>query len=833
MDLDSLPDDSMLLNLNGKLLKGNDRIDHPGGMVTSLENNNTEIWLTVNTTSGGNVKTWWTGDNGTVWDMKARNFDAHQTFDGKDQFLDGDIVVFDFALTDPAKRNAQVTTNAQYYSGNLSSVPNVYVAEVQVLGGSSSDNPFIWSGGSIFAYDSALYSTLDQVGNGGITPSGKMIKEGEGTLQIDNANEFYGGVHLGGNGTTGGLVVLNNEKGFGTYDSTSGFQQKGMVYVHENSTIDMTNPSVESINNRFVVDAGKSLTVLIDQYLTVDGNNALAAGAVNDGKGGGLFLGDQGQIIYSGTGHLDFVHNLARQGGGVYAERGYIFDVPIHVTNNYAAEEGGGIYAEKDFVLMSGSTITGNASQGSGGGIYIGNAEGAPASQNTFELHGNSVVSGNLSGSSQGGGAFVEADRTLLLSTSKDAPYTGGDIWFEDNYINIGFDPDDPVGRPHDMEHAKRNAVYLSSETSGTSSVNGASLAVTGPYNTYFYDPIAGDVGTQVTIIGIGADPTNSEASHYLPADQYGTVVFRDDSAFYGNTDVSNYATMRLESYIDNGQTVAAVYGRKGTMAPSNPQANNFLLEAEGRIAGSGTIMADTVNLNGSIDLDTGNFSRPNGRDGSGDISAADKISQGRLNNVFRGTTNVNAGVFRIAQGSSYGYAGSAGTFNLAQGATLSGGGTVTLGGGTMTVGGVISADKSTGLAVATADNIGALTVDGGYAEWRQQGCSELQQLRHWNLQAYRRRHASGRHGFGGRHQQQRRLHRHRAWRGPYRPPPYPLPSRQRNLHRRRRQYNRASWRGCAGSVVGGPDKQPLYALDRGRERRLGPCRQRTERQLA
>lgn len=285
--LSSLGATDMSITLNGKLVKGNDRLDHPGGLVTELRVNN-EIWLTVNTGDMGNVKTWWTGAADGTWNMQARNFDAKDDapFDGDDQFLDGDIVVFDFNEIDAGKRTANVTTDVTHYSGNLSSVANVAVAEVQVLNGLDTDTRVVWNGGSIFAYNSALYSTLDLIGNGS-TPSGRLVKVGEGVLEINNANEFYGGIHLGDAGTTGGLIVLNNEKGFGTYNSASGYIYKGQVYVHEDTVINVSGlngGAGGTINNRFVIDPNKTLTFDIgNSNLTVAGNNSMYSD--NGGKG--------------------------------------------------------------------------------------------------------------------------------------------------------------------------------------------------------------------------------------------------------------------------------------------------------------------------------------------------------------------------------------------------------------------------------------------------------------------------------------------------------------------------------------------------------------------
>ncbi len=634
VDLAGQGANSIAISLNGKTLKGNDRVDYTNGLTTELRNNN-EIWLSVNSTSDGNVVTNWVGGNsGNAWDMTARNFNATTGpagFAGNDQFLDGDIVNFDYANIDAANRTINITQGSQYV-GDHATVPNVAVAEVRITGGGAGDE-IVWNGGSIFAYNSALLTTLDLGDAIGTAPSGQLVKDGAGTLVINNANEFYGGIVLGAGGTTGGTVILGNEKGFGTYDTSSGYADKGLVFVQADTNLDVSrlnNGTGGTINNRFIVETGKTLTFNFGATdLKIAGNNALntPAGYPNSGKGGGLFISDGGGIEYAGTGNLTFERNQARQGGGIYAERGYTFETPTAVTGNYASLQGGGVYAEKHFEMVSGSSISNNASQGAGGGFYAGDTGSLqPGDDRDLTLHGNTEIAGNVTGAAVGGGGYVESGRELNIETATSGDNQGGDVWFQDNYANVGFDPDDPVNGPRDMKNATRNAVHLSATNTAGTAADGAVINISGPYNTYFYDPITGDAGTTVNINGVQATGTNSTN---LPADQYGTVIMRGDSAFYGSTNVAGNATFRMESFSEtDGTYVQAVYGRK--VDGSGP-ANTFTLQAGSRITGSGTIMADSVNLSGILDLDTGTFTKPAGKDGSGAISAADAATLGNL----------------------------------------------------------------------------------------------------------------------------------------------------------------------------------------------------------
>ncbi len=666
------------LNLNGKLLEGNNRIDYAGGMSTMQVKGESgeysQIWLDVDTTSDGNVKTYWTGNGMSLWDMTTTNFRARNvtntadaTFTGKDQFLDGDIVYFDYSKVAAGNRTAIVTTDATNYMGDLvtgmSAVANVRVAEINVIGGTTAETHFSWGaagnpGGSIYALDSALYSTLDRVTNGE-TPSGRFNKIGEGVLDIYNANEFYGGIHLGDAGVTGGRIILHNEKGLGTYDSTSGFQEKGLVTVHEDSIIELATSGM-TINNRFIVETGRKLTFVFNGEFTVAGNNALASDAdTHDGKGGGVFIGNDGRIVYEGTGTLHVKDNKAKSGGGIYTELGYTLQVPANVTGNYASGPGGGIFAEKYFQLKDGSDISGNAAQSPGGGIYVGNMNTFDAGDSRdFVIHGNSQIMDNKSGGTTGGGVYVNAGRNLVIKTAKlaaagnDPAFGGGDVWFKGNLAKVGFDADDPTNYGKlDLEAAVRNALHLSDKAI-VGGGPGATLEVLGPYNTYFYDPISGDLGTNVTIQGLAGNGksgsnVNMEVGDGLDpiggTSQYGTTIFHGDSAFYGSTTVAGGATFRLEDnadYIDavENPTGAATYGRKATK--QGGAANSFSVDSLSRITGRGTIVADSISLNGTLDLDTGTtFLQPGNRNGSGDIAAAAKTTQGIL--ALEGTVAV------------------------------------------------------------------------------------------------------------------------------------------------------------------------------------------------
>ena len=626
-NLNSLLANSTILNLNGKTLKGS-RVDveMTGAVTTYLANNDTELRLKIYETKG-NLYTTWTGlAAGSIWNMAENNF---QSIGGSplntQKFLDGDIVTFN-STGFTGNRVVNVTQDTKYGG-------NVQLAEVRVVG-SAGDPNFEWRGGSIIAKDSALYSTIDLWNTPNTSPSGKFVKTGTSTLEIYNSNEFYGGIHLGDSTTLGGTIKVFNNNAFGTYSSIDGYFNKGVVYVHNDSTLSLG--SGIQLSNRFVVDQFKTLNVEFSGTFTIQGNDATndaenAAGGVNGGKGGGVYIGSNGNILYTGTDTLFIKNNKAKFGGGFYAEEGYTLKVPLSVTKNYASNHGGGIYSLDKFALKDGSEISGNAAAKMGGGMYVDYKAGAGA----FTLHGNTTITGNLAGGEKGGGIYVEGGRTVNLETEKGsdvngALFKGGDIWFNDNWTGVKFDPNDPTNINAIVKtDGKRNALHLAWNPASTG-VKGAILNISGPYNTYFYDPITGDTGTNININGVAATGLNND--HSLPNTQTGTAIFRDDSEFYGNTIISTNGGFRLEKG-NAGGAIDLIYGRKGSSAlpTERPLANTFSLTSGATFSGQGKVAADNISLAGILNLDTGVFSQPNGRDGSGGLTALEKSTQGKL----------------------------------------------------------------------------------------------------------------------------------------------------------------------------------------------------------
>jgi autotransporter-associated beta strand protein/T5SS/PEP-CTERM-associated repeat protein len=587
--------DSRFFTLNGKYITDgagthNRRIT--GEIRTYFDQAKTQLRLNIDAALGRNVVTRWTGATSGTWNMFAPNWDPAAT-DNTGQFLDGDIVIFD----NPA--GAGVTIAAPGFSG----ANNVVVAEMQVLGAGA----HTFGGGSIIAYNSSLYSSATAgYHGGGDDPTGRLVKIGAGTLTLDNANEFYGGAHLGATGTAGGLVRLNNAAGFGHYNlSANRGYTKGMVFTHADSTIDATAVGGATLQNRFVIDAGATLAL---RHAGLGVANDLSAGAAyNAGRGGafvisGTLAGDDGLLI--GTLANGQVGNLGTQGAGVYlAGQGRFGIRGATIAGNLAIGTapaghtgGGGVYsAGPDTALAPGLTLRNNASWADGGGIFVAGRDGAPGASGTLTVNGDTRILANTSGG-QGGGIFVDDAGRLVLDT------TAGGILFEGNLAGVAYPLDRYSIVPRDPAAGSSSAIHLA---------GAAALDISGTNTVAFRDPLTAAGAAARIAIGTGSDS---------PA----AVFYGGNSAVEGRTTVNAGATMLLaggttrhagREIVDDasyGLSIAYATGTAAALTGTTVSipgvytaiADTFTLAAGGTLAGQGRIGArNGITLDGVLDL--------------------------------------------------------------------------------------------------------------------------------------------------------------------------------------------------------------------------------------
>ncbi|WP_343125559.1 hypothetical protein, partial [Termitidicoccus mucosus] len=611
--------DSRFFTLNGKYITDgagvhNRRIT---GEIRTYFSGTNELRLNINAALGNNVATRWTGASGNIWNMFDANWDVPST-DGTGQFLDGDIAIFD----DPA--GGSVTINAPGFSG----ANNVIVAEMQVLGAGTHE----FDGGSIIAYNSSLYSSATAgYYSGGDEPTGRLVKVGAGTLVLDNANEFYGGAHLGDGGVTGGLVMLNNAAGFGRYDfAKNRASTKGMVFTHVDSTIDATAIGGATIRNRFVIDPGATLTLSHGGLVVAD--DWSAAAAYNSGRGGaflisGTLTGDDGLLI--GTLANGYVGNLGTQGAGVYLDGHGYFGIrnatiannlaiaTIHVPTGYTGDVGytggGGVYsAGENTVLAPDLTLRNNASWSNGGGIFVAGRDGAPGVSGTLTVNGDTQILANTS-VGQGAGIFVDGSQLLgLVANSKGVGHlvldtTAGGILFEGNLAGIAYPLDVYSTALRNPDAGSSSAIHLA---------GAAALDILGTNTVTFRDPLTASgsdsAGNTARItIGSGADSPvaifhggNNAVEGSTTVNAGATLILAGGATRYLGQEIVDDASHGLSITYATGSAAAVTGTTVSVPDVYTAIADTFTLAAGGTLAGQGRIGArNGIALDGVLDL--------------------------------------------------------------------------------------------------------------------------------------------------------------------------------------------------------------------------------------
>lgn len=587
----------LALTVSGTALRSNRVLQGIGDISTRITADKKELWVDLsNISTAGNIHTYWTGASSNTWNMYAENWDATTTNNTK-QYLDGDIVTFQ---GNPANRDVVIQTYGK--NGGLT------LAGMNVLG----DSNWSFSGEGITAYNSELYTTLKlEDPNPDLRPTGRLLKKGSGTLTINNANEFFGGVHFGDHneGAVGGVIVLNNEKALGTYN-LSGVERgltKGTVFMHSDGTIE-TTANVNNIQNRFYVEDGNLLRMIIaNDSLGVRGNASYGLSGELGAVGGAAFY-VSGTVIADK--HIVLSNNRALSGGSLYLAGYGDFIAPgLTVNNSYNSDAnsgGGGIYfAGTGSHSLANLTLTGNDSIGYGGGLYIRGDDSGNAG--TLTLSGNTLIRGNRSTLS-GGGIYIEGSGNdghgvgnLVIDT------TLGDVKFESNLSDVQYTLDDGSDSLNPTE------VVLDTASSNAIDVYGGSLTLTGSNTVFFYDPITGTPLGTTMLLGANANDTV-------------TAVFHGHSRFGGNTTVAGQSTLRLEygDFIVRGNQIKNGLAGYGVSGPVNNGVmdenlngwtvwgDTFELQQNARITGMGVIGArNGIKLDGILNLDAGSAYDP------------------------------------------------------------------------------------------------------------------------------------------------------------------------------------------------------------------------------
>ena len=196
--------------------------------------------------------------------------------------------------------------------------------------------------------------------------------------------------------------------GIGTNRTVSLSSNDAMFTVSSSVTLILDNNITlqgRSSNTASLVRVNSDGTLIMNTGSAITGNTATGSSAV---YGGGVYV-DSGTFTMNGgtiSGNTASTSSSfsSSYGGGVYVDSfatftmsgGKISDNTASSSGSYGSIYGGGVYVSSSGIFtMEGGEISGN----SGGGVYVNGA--------TFTMSGTAKISGNTSSSSNGGGVYM------------------------------------------------------------------------------------------------------------------------------------------------------------------------------------------------------------------------------------------------------------------------------------------------------------------------------------------------------------------------------------------------------------------------------------------
>ena len=187
------------------------------------------------------------------------------------------------------------------------------------------------------------------------------------TIQNGNTNQDGGGIYNKGAVTLIDTTVKDN-------NSSAEFSGGGGIYNYFNVSLTLINSVItgNSAPNGGGIYALEGVTVTVVDSTV--GNNEAAGPSFFEGRGGGIYFFDSTFTLTNTT--IDN-NTASKDGGGIYIEGGFSFDVSslvnTTISGNIAMEDGGGIFAYGDYggtVSIVNNTITNNVAGDAGGGIF-------------------------------------------------------------------------------------------------------------------------------------------------------------------------------------------------------------------------------------------------------------------------------------------------------------------------------------------------------------------------------------------------------------------------------------------------------------------------------
>jgi uncharacterized repeat protein (TIGR02543 family) len=237
---------------------------------------------------------------------------------------------------------------------------------------------------------------------------------------------------------------------------------------HSGSNITITlmgsgaNRSIELSANGAAFVVGPSVTLILDNNITLQGRNNNGDYPLVDVASGGTFGMKAGSTIMG---------NSSGTTGGVSIHAGASFTMNGGTIYGNTGQSHGGVSVDGIFT-MSGGTISGNNTTSDGGGVYI-------SAAGTFIMSGG-TISGNTANS--GGGVFVSTDSAFTMSggtISGNAANSGGGVEVSGSLTMGGGDiTGNTASRGGGVAVAGGTFIISNGTVSGNTATNGGGVSV-------------------------------------------------------------------------------------------------------------------------------------------------------------------------------------------------------------------------------------------------------------------------------------------------------------------------------------------------------------------
>ncbi len=662
--------------------------------VLSLSNNTllTQIELTM---TGDAPK--WTGALSSEWSTATlaspKNWVLISNGTTETDFLSGDQVLFDDTAT-----------------GYVVNISNGDVDPASV----------------VFNNSNGVGKTYTLQGSNGITGSTGLTKNNTGTLIINNANSFTGGVvinngvvRLGIAGAlgTGNLLAFGAAAPSGTKlqlngnnATVTGLESAGADAVVENGTSASTNATLTVnqasgsktfagvLQNGGTDTLGLSQTgagtLILTGTNTYTGGTSVGAGStlqVGAGGAGGSIVGNatvNGTLSFNRTGTVAYGGTVS--GTGSLSIVAGTLEFTGTVNNTLAGTS-----------ISSGATL--QIGNGTAGGTVSSNIANAGTLVVNLPAAGNTLLSGNITGA--GALTTTGGNGTTILTganTYNGATTIGtGTILQVGNGGTAGALGTGTVTVDGTLRFSRTDALTVSAPLGGAGGVNiaGGSITYTGT-NTYagvttvdsgttlsigqggVLGSVAGDIVTNGSVIFNRGDAITYagviSGAGTITKSGNGVTTFTGTNTYAGSTTI-NGGTLSISS---------------GNNIGDNSATNTLILANGGSL--QSTAASLTLGVNRSITLGTGG--------GALDVTGANTLD---VNGVISGTslTKTGTGVLTLSGANTHsaGTTLSAGTLNITQAAAI-GSGLFTIAGGTI--------DVTGGSAITLANNLQAWSGD-------------------------------------------------------------------------------------------------------------------------